>query len=394
MKSKRIVSAHDFQRAARKRVPRIVYDYITDGVGDQQTVRANRAAYSEISFKPTALVDVSKRDKSTTVFGQTIKTPIMIAPAGAQRLACRQGEVATARAAAQIGTVFCLSCGANRTIEEVADAGRGTPLWFNIQNWRPRELQQSLIERAQKAGYQALVLSIDSPVEALIDRNRRNGYSIPFKMDLRAKLDAARRPHWLQEFLFSSPITFRNIEAYAREHQLPLSTSSSFARQLKNPQATWEDVRWYRTLWDGPLVLKGVVTPESARQAFSAGADGVICSNHGGRMLDGTPATMRVLASIVDVAAAHGREVFLDGGIRRGTDVVKALALGAQACLIGRPFFYALAVDGEAGVVRLFDILGGEVENTLGHLGRCSLSELGEDVLGIPADFHLYRETS
>jgi L-lactate dehydrogenase (cytochrome) len=391
---RRIVSAHDFQRLARKRLPRVVYDYIEAGAGEEQTLRANRDAFAEITFNPQYLVDVSARDQSTMVFGRRIETPIMIAPAGAQRLACRSGEVATVRAAARAGTALSLSCGANRTIEEVAAAGRGAPLWFNLQNWQPRELQLSLIRRAASAGYQALLVSIDSPVEALIDRNHRNGYSIPFKLGTGAKLDAARRFRWLRQTLFSPPITFGNLQAFEKESKLRLTGASSLARQLKNLSATWADLEWFRSVWDGPLVVKGVLTPETARLAFDAGADGVVCSNHGGRMLDGVPGTMNVLSSIVEVGAERDKEVFLDGGIRRGTDVVKALALGARACLIGRPFFYALAVDGENGVVRLFDILKNEVENTLGHLGRPTLAHLDPGVLNVPAGFHLHRRQS
>lgn len=384
---RRIVSAHDFRRIAKKRLPRIVFDYIDAGVGEEQTVRANRDAFGRITFNPRSLVDVSARDQTTTVFGRRIETPIMIAPAGAQRLACREGEVAAVRAAARVGTIFCLSSGSNRSIEEVAEASNGAPLWFNTQNWQPRELQLSLLRRARAAGFECLLVSIDSPVEALIDANQRNGYSIPFKLNARVVIDAAHRFRWLRQFLFSAPITFKNLEAFNEDRRLSLSEAASLHTQLKNRAATWRELEWYRSVWEGPLIVKGLLTADAARRSFDAGADGIVCSNHGGRMLDGVPATMEVLSRLVEVAVAREKEVFLDGGIRRGTDVVKALALGARAVLIGRPFFFALAVAGEEGVVRLFDILKREVANTLGHLGCPTLADLDASVVNVPEGF-------
>jgi isopentenyl diphosphate isomerase/L-lactate dehydrogenase-like FMN-dependent dehydrogenase len=383
-----MINTEDFRQAARRRLPRIVFDYIDAGAGDEYTLRANREAFGRITFRPRSLVDVSKRDQSTLVFGRRIETPIIIAPAGAQRLVCREGEVATVRAAAKIGTIFALSSGSNRSIEEVAGAAKGATLWFNTQNWQPRELLQSLVERAQQAGYHALLVSIDSPADPLMDRSRRNGYSIPFRLNARAAIDAAHRLRWLREFMFSPPITFKNLEAFNEGHGISLSRAASLHSQLKNPAATWDDLKWFRSIWQGPLVVKGVLTAETARKAFDVGADGVVCSNHGGRMLDGAPATMDVLPEVLEAAAGRHKEVFLDSGVRRGTDVVKAIALGARACLVGRPFFWALAVGGERGVVELFDILRKEVDNTLGHLGRPTLADLDPSAVSLQPDPH------
>lgn len=369
-------------------MPRIVFDYIDGGAGDEYTLRANREIFGKITFRPRSLVDVSRTDQTTMVFGRLVKTPILLAPAGAQRLACREGEVATARAAGRIGTIFTLSSGSNRTIEEVAAAASGT-LWFSAQPWQPRKLLGSIVERADRSGYHALVVTIDAPAEPLVDRNQRHGYSIPFRLNFASAVDASHRPYWLREFLFRPPISFENLKAYGETYCDPRSSGVSLNSRLKNPSATWEDLKWFRHIWKGPLVVKGVLTAETARRAFDIGADGVVCSNHGGRMLDGLQSTMAALPEVVETAYGRDKEVFLDSGVRRGSDVVKAIALGARACLVGRPYFFALAVGGEEGVVHLFNILKREVENTLTHLGRPTLADLDSTALMPSLESHV-----
>lgn len=387
------VNVQDFRRVARRKLPTAVFDHIDCGAGDEHTVRDNEAAFQAVRFRPRAMVDISARDQGMTVFGRRVEMPVLLGPGGVQRMVHRDGEVAAARAAARMGTIYTLGTAASCSIEEVADAARGGTLWFQLYLWRNRDLVRSLVERAQRAGYHALVLTIDAKNPGRRDRDLRNGVITSKPLTRQAGgharlsafpeitaahvVNALLHPGWLtRHYLFAPPITFKNVTAEDARYANAAWTGPGEIQKRMNEAATWDEIRWLRDIWKGPLVIKGVLTEETARNSFESGADGVIVSNHGGRFLDGLPATFDALPRVVEVAAGRNKEVLIDGGIRRGTDVVKAIALGARACLIARPFFYALATDGQRGVVTLLELLRKEIDSCLGALGCPRLEDV------------------
>jgi len=374
-----IASIEDARRIAKRRLPRLAYDYIAGGAEDEVTLRANRRAFEQVTLRPSYLVDVSARDQSTTIFGHRIASPVIIAPTGLSRLAGRDGDVAGARAAGRRDTIFTHSCMSSHSLEEVARAGAG-PLWFQIFLWQDRDLIEGQIRRAKDAGYHALVFTVDSPVVGKRQRDLRNGFTLPPRPTLRTALDMLRRPRWLAQS--RTPIAFRNFDASGSTSPAKTIARATYINQvLWNPGATYADLAWLREAWTEPLLVKGVLTAEDAERAVACGVDGVIVSNHGGRQLDGAPATLDALPEIA--RAVGGRaDVFLDGGIRRGGDVVKALALGAKACMIGRPWLYGLASGDEDGVVHILEILHEEIDRTLALIGRRALDDLDPSVVG------------
>jgi L-lactate dehydrogenase (cytochrome) len=394
-----VINSEDFRAAAKRRLPRVVFDFVDSGAGAEGTTRANEEAFSAIKFHPRHMVNVSERSQQTKVFGRPVEMPVLLGAAGPARMLHPEGDRAAARAAARLGTVHTLGTGASSSIEEVAGAAGNGTLWYQVYMWRSRALIQSLVERADRAGYHAIVLTIDTATAARRDRDLRNGLltsgrrpriydnhaklSIMPRLTVRTVLDVMRHPRWLLgTYLLTPPITFKNVTAEDARFAATSWYNPGEIQKRMSETATWDEVRWLRTIWQGPLVVKGVMTAEDARLAFDHGADGVIVSNHGGRHLDGLPATIDVLPRIVD-EAAPGKEVFLDGGVRRGIDVVKAIALGARACFIVRPFYWALAVDGEDGVVRLLEIFRKEIDSALGALGRPTLADLDVSALDL-----------
>jgi L-lactate dehydrogenase (cytochrome) len=372
----RSVTIEDLRRIARRRLPRMVFDYVDGGAYDELTLRANRADFERLRFRPRALVDVSERDLSAVLFGTRLALPLVLAPIGLAGLVARRGEVQAARAAEAAGIPFCLSTASVCSIEEVR-AATVKPFWFQLYMGKDRELARSLIDRARAAGCSALAFTVDVPVAGQRERDLRNGFTVPPRITPANALDTARRWRWMRDVLLGSRLTLGNVPHSRSEGFLPLARL-----MLRNHDAskTWREFEWVRSLWPGPLLVKGVLTPEDARLAVAHGADGVVVSNHGGRQLDGAPSSISVLPSIVEAVAGQAT-ILLDGGIRRGQDVLKALALGAHACLIGRAFVYGLAAGGEAGVRRAIEILAGEMDTTLALLGRRSLAELDGSAL-------------
>lgn len=376
----RMLTVADVRRRAKRRLPRAIFDFVDGGAEDERTLRWNQTGFADLEFRPRVLVDVSRRDQATTVLGQHVALPILLGPAGLARLVHPQGEVAAARAAGRAGTAFGLSTGSSTTIEDVAAAADG-PLWFQLYLWRDREVIEGLMSRAEASGYDVLCLTVDVPMVGQRERDLRNGMRIPPRITVSSALDAARRIRWVRDFLLQRSITFENflgIEGAASDSATDLG--SFVNRDMVNPAASWEDLAWVRDRWPGKLVVKGILTDEDARRAVDTGADGVVVSNHGGRQLDSAPATISVLPEIAD-AVGDRAEVFLDGGVRRGSDVVKAVALGARAVLLGRPWFYGLAADGEAGVLSVLEILKAEVDRTLALVGRPTLADLDPTVV-------------
>jgi 4-hydroxymandelate oxidase len=348
-----LVCLDDFESAARERLPRTIYDYFAGGAGDEWTLRENRFAFDRWVFRPRTLVDVSVRDLGTTVLGQAVPFPILIAPTAFQQMAHPDGELATARAAASLGTVMTLSTFASTSLEDVAAAGG--PRWFQLYIVKDRDLTAEMVRRAHASGYSAVAITVDAPTLGRRDRDERNR--------------------------FTTPPEIRLANLHMRE-LLEVEAGSSLNRQFSDVDSsvTWDDLAWLRSLSPLPILLKGVVTGEDAALAVEAGMDGLIVSNHGGRQLDGAAAAVDSLPEVV--AAADGRlEVLVDGGVRRGTHVLKALALGARAVLVGRPALWGLAVDGEAGVRRVLELLRDELSIAMALAGACSVDSIPADLL-------------
>jgi (S)-mandelate dehydrogenase len=359
-------------RAAR-RLPRVVFDFVDGGADDEVTLRRNSTAFDDLSLVPRVLRGVSDVSPAVELFDRRLRLPVLLAPAGNARVAGPDGELAQARGASAAGTVAVLGCFSSISIDRVAEAVP-KPLWLQLYLFRDREMTLELVEQAKSLDFSALVLTVDTPLAGNRERDRRNGLSIPLKVRRTMMLDAARRPGWLWTYLTGKPMA----PAFDTRRFGQLNTHAEYVHSVLNPAQSWEELAWLRGVWDGPLLVKGVLCGEDAAVALAAGCDGVIVSNHGGRQLDAVPASIEALPEVV--AAVGGRaEVLIDGGIRRGTDVLKALCLGACACLVGRPWLFALAQGGEAGVQQMLDTLHAEIVRGMQLLGVGTLAELGPD---------------
>jgi 4-hydroxymandelate oxidase len=349
------INIFEYEALAQERLPQAEYDFIAGGATDEITLRRTRAVFDAIMLRPRMLVDISRPDLSTTVLGHAVAFPVLVDPAGGHGRAHQEGELATVRAAGAMGTIMLLSSGSTYRLEEVAQAATG-PIWFQQYFYKDQGLTQRMAHRAQEAGYSALCLTLDSTVRAKRERNIRNNYSSP-----------------------PSP-NYAGLEV--REYGWGLSSDAPRGvNSLIDRTASWPYVDWLAAHTPLPLVVKGIMTAEDARLCAEHGVRGIIVSNHGARQLDTTFASIEVLPEVVD--AVQGQcEVYLDGGIRRGTDVLKALALGARAVLIGRPLFWGLAVDGEAGVRTILQILRDELEMAMGMCGRPTIASLDRSLLG------------
>jgi len=371
----RAVTIDDLRRLARRRLPRAVYDFIEGGSGDELTVTRNRAAFERLLFEPRVLVDVSKRDQSAVVLGERVETPVILSPTGMAGLSWPKGEVAAARGAHDAGTIYTLSTHSSCSIEEVA-AGAPGPLWFQLYVWQNRDLTRSFVDRARAAGYRALLLTVDVQVVSRRERDLRNGFTIPPRVTLRNVVDTLRRVGWVRRVLMGQPrLTLANLVGAPGAPRTDIVTLAGVANRQVDASIAWADLAWFRSLWSGPLLLKGVMTVADARKALEHGVDGLVVSNHGGRQLDGTRATIEALPEIAD-AVGHRMEVLLDGGVRRGADVVRALALGAKAVMVGRPYLYGLASGGQGGVRRALEIFTREIDHVLALSGVPRVADL------------------
>lgn len=370
-----IVNLEDLRRHARRRLPRIIFDFVDGGAEDEYTMRANQRSFENYPLRARALVDVSACDQSTTLLGRPLSTPVVLAPAGLTGLLAPRGEVLAARAAAKKGTLFTLSTMSVCPIEEVAAAVPGSSLWFQLYVWKDRGITRSLIERAKAAGYHALCLTVDVPAMGRRERDLRNGFTVPPRITLSNLLDMLLHLGWVFQMLTVPRPTFGNFVGMGKVEKEDAVSVASFTNKQFDPSVSWSDLEWLRSIWPGPLLLKGISCAEDAKLAVQHGVQGLIVSNHGGRQLDHLPAAIDLLPEIVD--AVEGRaEIILDGGIRRGSDVVKAIALGARACMIGRPFLYGLAAKGQAGVELMLDLLRTEIDRTLALIGCPKLTQL------------------
>lgn len=369
----------DFRRIARRRVPTMVFDFVDGGADGELTLDANRRAFEQIVFEPRWMSDVSKIDLTTTVLGEQLSMPYLLAPAGLASVVHKDGELAVARAAAKANTIFCISTGSTYSLEEIAAAAPTAKLWFQLYLWKSEEVVSGLIQRAKATGCRALVLTIDVPAVGKRERDLTNGMSLPPRIRPSNILDAAWRVRWLSHFITGNEITFGNLRGIAAGDDA--STVGEYtSRELVDPSVTWERLDWLRRQWDGPLVIKGVLSVNDALECVRRGADAVYVSNHGGRQLDSVSGAASALPAIVD--AVNGRaEIFVDGGVRRGEDVVKARALGATAALSGRPWFFALAANGQVGVERMLDIMRADISRTLSLLGVPRFSDVNRSAI-------------
>ena len=385
VKSPRVVNIEDLRNLARRRLPKMVFDYLDGGAEAEVTLRENCRAFERVTFRPRQAVAVPACDLRTRVLGIDVSFPALLAPVGYSRLMHPGGEVAAARAAGAAGTAYILSTISGHRLEDVK-AGSSGAVCYQLYLLGGREAAEGAIERARAAGYSALVVTVDTAVGGMRERDFRNGVTELMGESLFAKIPFLAqilvRPGWLMDFLLDGGLPQLPNVVIPGQGVMPLQdVSTSLARGA----ITWEDLKWIRNRWPGPIVIKGVLTGDDARRAVDEGAVAVVVSNHGGRQLDGVPATLRVLPEIV--RAVNGRaEVLMDGGIRRGSDIVKAICLGARAVLIGRAYAYGLAAAGEAGVARALEILRADVDRTLRLLGCPCVAALNSSY--ISTDWH------
>jgi isopentenyl diphosphate isomerase/L-lactate dehydrogenase-like FMN-dependent dehydrogenase len=380
VRSPQVVNIDDLRRLARRRLPRAVFDYLDGGAEAEHTLAANTGAFQDVIFRPRGAVAVGACDLKTRVLGQEISFPAMLAPVGYSRLMHPGGEVAAARAAGEAGTGYILSTISAYKLEQVKAASQG-PVWYQLYLVGGREAAEAALDRAQRAGFSALVLTVDTPVAGMRERDLRNGITELLGHSWFAKLpylpNILAHPRWLAAYLLSGRAPRLENVVLPGKGPMPLI---NVAEALRQTVATWEDLQWIRKAWRGPIVIKGILTAEDARRAADEGAAAVVVSNHGGRQLDEVSASLRALPEVV--AAAGGRlEVLMDGGVRRGSDIVKAICLGARTVLVGRAYAYGLAAAGEVGVARSLEILKDGVERTLRLLGCPSIAELNPSYL-------------
>ncbi|HEX4060246.1 MAG TPA: alpha-hydroxy acid oxidase [Streptosporangiaceae bacterium] len=367
-------SIGELRAAARRALPRVVFDFMEGAAEDELTAARNVAELRATVLRPRVLVDVSDVRTATTVLGEPVALPLIGAPMGLTGLIHPGAEIALARALHEAGSVSVVSAMASCTLSEVAAVARG-PLWFQMYIWRDRGLVKEMLRRVEAAGVGVLMLTLDVPRAGNRGRDRRNGFSIPPRVTLRALAGGVTHPRWSRGFMRNPRLGWGNLPGDPGGPGAGAASLSANTNRQFDPAVTWDDLGWFREHWAGPLVVKGILHPDDARRAVRLGADAVSVSNHGGRQLDGAPAAIRALPPVADAVAGQA-EVYLDGGIRRGADIVKALALGARACLTGRALGYGLGVAGQAGVRRAVEILHTELRTTLALAGCPSVDDL------------------
>ena len=388
----RVINIADLRRAARQRLPRIVFDYIDGAAESEVTMRENVRAFDDVIFRPRSAVATPVCDLTTTIIGTKLALPLLLAPVGSSRMFYPRGEAAAARAAGLAGTAYILSTLSGTSVEEVVAATSG-PVWYQLYLIGGRDVALAAIARARESRCSALVVTIDTPVSGLRERDLRNGIKellsgapwtkVPYLFQFLA------RPRWLAAYLRDGGLmSFPNI--VLPSGPMPYADVGA---ALEKSMVSWDDLRWIREAWPGKVIVKGAHTADDARRAIDAGADAIVVSNHGGRQLDGVAATIRVLPEIV-AAANESVDILLDGGIRRGADIARALCLGARAVLIGRSYAYGLGAGGTAGVTRAIEILRTDLERTMKLLGVASSARLDRTFVDVPADWLCRTGTS
>jgi len=386
LSSPRIININDLRRVAQRRLPRVVFDYLEGGAENEITLQDNVHAFQQVTFRPRQAVHVEAVDLRTCVLEQQLSMPVILAPVGYSRLMHPDGEIAAARAAHEAGTAFVLSTISGHKLEALRAASDGL-LWYQLYLLGGREAAESTIERARRAGFSVLVITVDTPVAGNRERDPRNGMRELLSGTLLEKIRFApqilKHPRWLISFLLDGCVP--KLENVVVPGKGPLAMTD-VAAALSSSIVQWDDLAWIRRCWLGPIVVKGILTAEDARRAVDHGAAAIVVSNHGGRQLDGVPASLRALPEIY-AAVGKETEILMDGGIRRGSDIVKALCLGARAVLIGRAYAYGLAAYGKVGVERALEILRDDLRRTLTLLGCSSADQLNPSFVNLSRDF-------
>jgi L-lactate dehydrogenase (cytochrome) len=364
----------DLREMGRRRTPKPVFDYVDGAAGDEISIQRSRDAFNRIEFMPRVLRDVSNVSTTTTILGRESSMPFAFAPTGYTRMMHAEGETAVARVAAKAGIPYSLSTMGTTTPEDIAKVSSDARRWFQLYTWRDRDRSAALMERAQAAGFDVMLLTVDVPVGGARLRDVRSGLTIPPRLTWQTFLHGAARPFWLADFLTTPPPTFATLTAGTNV------TMAEIASTTFDPSVSFADLDWFRSIWKGPLVVKGVQTVADAVLLAEAGVDGIIVSNHGGRQLDRAATPIELLPQIV-AEVGEQLEVLLDTGVRTGADIAAAMAMGAKAVLVGRAYLYGLMAGGEAGVQRAYDILSSELIRTMQLLGVTSVAELTPDLV-------------
>ncbi|MCF8477943.1 MAG: alpha-hydroxy-acid oxidizing protein [Pseudolabrys sp.] len=373
-----ITNIEDLRQLARKRVPRAIFEYFDGGSYDEISLRANTEALKAIRFRQRVLVDTSQRSLETTMLGEKTAMPVAIAPTGLTGLMHGDGEILAARAAEAAGIPFTLSTMSICSIEDVRAATQ-KPFWFQLYVFSDRGFSEEVVARAQAAGCTALFVTVDVPTRGQRHADMRNGLKVPPKLTARNAFDIVTKPRWAASVLMGKRKTFGNIDPYIKGKG-KISKSGAWINDNIDASLSWDDIAWMRKIWPGKLVLKGILDADDARKAADLGVDAIVVSNHGGRQLDGVPATITVLPRIAD-AVRDRLEILFDGGIRSGQDVLKALALGAHGCLIGRAYLYGLSAMGQEGVTKAIALIADELRASMAFTGVKSIGEINRDIL-------------
>ena len=375
----RAASVADLRAIARRRLPGGVFDYIDGGAEDELSLRRNVAAFRRAELVPRVLRDVSGIDLSATLLGRQLPMPLVVAPTGFTRIASPGGELDVSRAAARAGLPYTLSTMATRSIEEVAAVSDG-PKWLQVYVWRDRGLVKELLSRAAQAGYEAIAITVDTAVLGRRERDVRRGFTMPPQLGPGTLIDGLLHPGWTWAFARAEPITFSNVSGSSAPADGRAVNLAEYTNAQFDPALSWRDLDWFRAQWDGPIVLKGIQSVADARLAADAGVEAIALSNHGGRQLDGSPAILELVPPVAD-AVGDRVEIICDGGVRRGSDIVKAVALGARACMAGRAFLYGLGAGGERGVDKVVALLEADMRRTMALTGNRQLSDLGPELI-------------
>jgi len=375
----RAASVADLRRIAKRRLPGGVFDYIDGGAEDELTLRRNVAAFRRAELVPRVLRDVSGIDLSATLLGRRLPMPLVVAPTGFTRIASPGGELDVSRAAARAGLPYTLSTMATRSIEEVAAVSDG-PKWLQVYVWRDRGLVKELLSRAAQAGYEAIAITVDTAVLGRRERDVRRGFTMPPQLGPGTLIDGLLHPGWTWAFARAEPITFSNVSGSSAPADGRAVNLAEYTNAQFDPALSWRDLDWFRAEWGGPIVLKGIQSVADARLAADAGIDAIALSNHGGRQLDGSPAILELVPPVAD-AVGDRIEIICDGGVRRGSDIVKAVALGARACMAGRAFLYGLGAGGERGVDKVVALLEADMRRTMALTGYRQVADLGPELI-------------
>lgn len=377
-----ITCNEDLRLLAKRRAPRAIFDYVDRGSYDEATLRSNRAAFDALKLRQRVMIDVERRSTATTMVGQPVTMPVGIAPTGLTGILHPDGEIHAARAAHQFGVPFTLSTVSICSIEDIRAATQH-PFWFQLYVMRDRAFAAALIERAKAAQCSALMLTADLQIQGQRHRDIKNGLSVPPKLTLANMIDIMTKPRWALGMLATPRRGFGNLAGFISGGGKGLTTLSQWIASQFDPTLSWKDVEWVRSLWPGKLIVKGILDPEDARHAVEAGADAVVVSNHGGRQLDGAPSSLEVLPRIVDAIGCRS-ELWLDSGVRSGQDVLKALALGAHATLIGKAFLYGLGAMGERGVTTALELIRKELDVSMALTGTRDVRDIDRQSLWNP----------